>query len=132
MDELNKISDYQHFSDDLVDAILEEAGKIGSEVLDPCNLSGDHEGSKRLDSGEVRTPKGYKEAYESLRDGGWFGLKQRAIWWTTNPVTLSAAVNEIWHSSNMSLALCHLLTQGLIYALQKSASDDQKISMFLN
>ena len=59
LDELNKISDYQHFSDDLVDAILEEAGKIGSEVLDPCNLSGDHEGSKRLDSGEVRTPKGY-------------------------------------------------------------------------
>ena len=127
LDELNKISDYQHFSDDLVDAILEEAGKIGSEVLDPCNLSGDHEGSKRLDSGEVRTPKGYKEAYESLRDGGWFGLEAKEQYGGQQiPVTLSAAVNEIWHSSNMSLALCHLLTQGLIYALQKSASDDQK------
>ena len=127
LDELNKISDYQHFSDDLVDAILEEAGKIGSEVLDPCNLSGDHEGSKRLDTGEVRTPKGYKEAYESLRDGGWFGLEAKEQYGGQQiPVTLSAAVNEIWHSSNMSLALCHLLTQGLIYALQKSASDDQK------
>ena len=127
LDELNKISDYQHFSDDLVDAILEEAGKIGSEVLDPCNLSGDHEGSKRLDSGEVKTPKGYKEAYESLRDGGWFGLEAKEQYGGQQiPVTLSAAVNEIWHSSNMSLALCHLLTQGLIYALQKSASDDQK------
>ena len=127
LDELNKISEYQHFSDDLVDAILEEAGKIGSEVLDPCNLSGDHEGSKRLDSGEVRTPKGYKEAYESLRDGGWFGLEAKEQYGGQQiPVTLSAAVNEIWHSSNMSLALCHLLTQGLIYALQKSASDDQK------
>ena len=127
LEELNKISDYQHFSDDLVDAILEEAGKIGSEVLDPCNLSGDHEGSKRLDSGEVRTPKGYKEAYESLRDGGWFGLEAKEQYGGQQiPVTLSAAVNEIWHSSNMSLALCHLLTQGLIYALQKSASDDQK------
>ena len=127
LDELNKISDYQHFSDDLVDAILEEAGKIGSEVLDPCNLSGDHEGSKRLDSGEVRTPKGYKEAYESLRDGGWFGLEAKEQYGGQQiPVTLSAAVNEIWHSSNMSLALCHLLTQGLIYALQKSASDEQK------
>ncbi len=127
LDELNNISDYQHFSDDLVDAILEEAGKIGSEVLDPCNLSGDHEGSKRLDSGEVRTPKGYKEAYESLRDGGWFGLEAKEQYGGQQiPVTLSAAVNEIWHSSNMSLALCHLLTQGLIYALQKSASDDQK------
>ena len=127
LDDLSKIPDYQHFSDDLVDAILEEAGKIGSEVLDPCNLSGDHEGSKRLDSGEVKTPKGYKEAYESLRDGGWFGLEAKEQYGGQQiPVTLSAAVNEIWHSSNMSLALCHLLTQGLIYALQKSASEDQK------
>ena len=127
LDDLTKIPDYQHFSDDLVDAILEEAGKIGSEVLDPCNLSGDHEGSKRLDSGEVKTPKGYKEAYESLRDGGWFGLEAKEQYGGQQiPVTLSAAVNEIWHSSNMSLALCHLLTQGLIYALQKSASEDQK------
>jgi alkylation response protein AidB-like acyl-CoA dehydrogenase len=127
LEDLTKISDYQHFSDDLVDAILEEAGKIGSEVLDSCNLSGDHEGSKRLDSGEVKTPKGYKEAYESLRDGGWFGLEAKEQYGGQQiPVTLSAAVNEIWHSSNMSLALCHLLTQGLIYALQKSASEDQK------
>ena len=127
LDELSKIPDYQEFSDDLVDAILEEAGKIGSEVLDPCNLSGDHEGSKRLDTGEVKTPKGYKEAYESLRDGGWFGLEAKEQFGGQQiPVTLSAAVNEIWHSSNMSLALCHLLTQGLIYALQKSASEDQR------
>ena len=127
LDELSNIPDYQEFSDDLIDAILEEAGKIGSEVLDPCNLSGDHEGSKRLDNGEVKTPAGYKEAYESLRDGGWFGLEAKEQFGGQQiPVTLSAAVNEIWHSSNMSLALCHLLTQGLIYALQKSASDDQK------
>ena len=127
LQDLTKIPDYQHFSDDLVDAILEEAGKIGSEVLDPCNISGDHEGSKRLDSGEVKTPQGYKEAYENLRDGGWFGLEAKEQFGGQQiPVTLSAAVNEIWHSSNMSLALCHLLTQGLIYALQKSASEDQK------
>jgi alkylation response protein AidB-like acyl-CoA dehydrogenase len=127
LQDLTKIPDYQHFSDDLVDAILEEAGKIGSEVLDPCNLSGDHEGSKILDSGEVKTPQGYKEAYENLRDGGWFGLEAKEQFGGQQiPVTLSAAVNEIWHSSNMSLALCHLLTQGLIYALQKSASEDQK------
>jgi 3-(methylthio)propanoyl-CoA dehydrogenase len=127
LQDLTKIPDYQNFSDDLVDAILEEAGKIGSEVLDPCNLSGDHEGSKRLDSGEVKTPQGYKEAYEKLKDGGWFGLEAKEQFGGQQiPVTLSAAVNEIWHSSNMSLALCHLLTQGLIYALQKSASEDQK------
>ena len=127
LDELSQIKDYQEFSDDLVDAVLEEAGKIASDVLDPCNLPGDHEGSKRLDDGTVVTPKGYKEAYASLRDGGWFGLEAKERFGGQQiPVTLSAAVNEIWHSSNMSLALCHLLTQGLIYALQKSASDEQK------
>ena len=127
LEDLSKIKDYNDFSDDLVDAILEEAGKIGSEVLDPCNLSGDHEGSKIQEDGNVITPKGYKEAYQSLRDGGWFGLEAKEKFGGQQiPVTLSAAVNEIWHSSNMSLALCHLLTQGLIYALQKSASEDQK------
>ena len=127
LDDLSKIKDYNDFSNDLVDAILEEAGKIGSEVLDPCNLSGDHEGSKIQEDGNVITPKGYKEAYQSLRDGGWFGLEAKEKFGGQQiPVTLSAAVNEIWHSSNMSLALCHLLTQGLIYALQKSASEDQK------
>ena len=127
LEELSKIKDYNDFSDDLVDAILEEAGKIGSEVLDPCNLSGDHEGSKIQEDGNVITPKGYKEAYQNLRDGGWFGLEAKEKFGGQQiPVTLSAAVNEIWHSSNMSLALCHLLTQGLIYALQKSASEDQK------
>ena len=127
LEDLSKIKDYSEFSDDLVDAILEEAGKIGSEVLDPCNLSGDHEGSKIQENGNVITPKGYKEAYQSLRDGGWFGLEAKEKFGGQQiPVTLSAAVNEIWHSSNMSLALCHLLTQGLIYALQKSASEDQK------
>ena len=127
LEDLSKIKDYNEFSDDLVDAILEEAGKIGSEVLDPCNLSGDHEGSKIQEDGSVITPKGYKEAYQSLRDGGWFGLEAKEKFGGQQiPVTLSAAVNEIWHSSNMSLALCHLLTQGLIYALQKSASEDQK------
>ena len=133
LEDLSKIKDYNDFSDDLVDAILEEAGKIGSEVLDPCNLSGDHEGSKIQEDGNVITPKGYKEAYQSLRDGGWFGLEAKEKFGGQQiPVTLSAAVNEIWHSSNMSLALCHLLTQGLIYALQKSASEDQKIFMSLN
>ena len=127
LEDISKIKDYNEFSDDLVDAILEEAGKIGSEVLDPCNLSGDHEGSKIQEDGKVITPKGYKEAYQSLRDGGWFGLEAKEKFGGQQiPVTLSAAVNEIWHSSNMSLALCHLLTQGLIYALQKSASEDQK------
>ncbi len=127
LEDLSRIKDYNDFSDDLVDAILEEAGKIGSEVLDPCNLSGDHEGSKIQEDGNVITPKGYKEAYQSLRDGGWFGLEAKEKFGGQQiPVTLSAAVNEIWHSSNMSLALCHLLTQGLIYALQKSASEDQK------
>ena len=127
LDDILKINEYQDFSDDLLDAVLEEASKIASDILAPCNLSGDEEGSKRLPDGKVITPKGYKEAYESLRDGGWFGLEAKSEFGGQQmPLSLSAAVNEMWHSSNMSFALCHLLTQGLIYALQKSASTEQK------
>ena len=124
---LNSLDDYKDFGEDYIEPILEEAGKIASDILDPCNFSGDQEGSKRFEDGSVRTPSGYKQAYESLRDGGWFGLEAKEKYGGQQiPLTLSAAVNEIWHSSNMSFALCHLLTQGLIYALQKSASEEQK------
>ena len=64
---------YEDFTPDLVDAVLEEAAKICEEVLLPLNRSGDEEGCT-LENGVVRTPKGFKEAYTTFREGGWTAL----------------------------------------------------------
>src|ERR1044072_770550 len=61
---------------DVVEAVLEEIGKIASEVLQPLNAVGDEEGC-RLENGEVRTPKGFREEWALLREGGWMGLTGR-------------------------------------------------------
>lgn len=124
----------QHIGNDevnaeLADAVLEEAGKLASDVIAPLNHKGDMTGAKRQDDGTVVTPPGFIAAHAAMREGGWTSMEARAEFGGQNlPMALTTAVNELWHSANMAFALCHLLTQGQIYALQKSASPDlQKI-----
>lgn len=112
---------------DLVDAVLTEAGKLAQDVIAPTNHRGDELGSIHNDDGSVTTPKGFAEAYKALGDGGWTAMDAIEDYGGQNmPMTISAMVNEIWQSANMAFALSHLLTQGQIYALQKSANEDQK------
>src|ERR1700743_2869328 len=64
---------FEEFTPDLLDAVLEEAAKVATDVLLPINASGDIEGCT-YENGVVRTPKGFKEAYDQFRDGGWTAL----------------------------------------------------------
>jgi len=124
--EVAKLPGYEDASPDTVDAILEEASKFSSEVLDPINYSGDQEGSKWSD-GEVRTPKGFREAYRQFCAGGWNALPFEAQWGGQGlPKLVSTPVQEMWKSSNMSFSLCPLLTQGAIEALLLRGSEPLK------
>ena len=110
---------------ELADAVLEEAGKLAGDVIAPLNHSGDIAGAKRQDDGKVITPDGFCEAYAAMGQGGWTAMEAGEDFGGQNlPMTLTTAVNELWQSANMAFALCHLLTQGQIYALQKSASPE--------
>ncbi|MDA8873920.1 acyl-CoA dehydrogenase [Alphaproteobacteria bacterium] len=110
---------------ELADAVLEEAGKLAGDVIAPLNHSGDITGAKRQDDGQVITPDGFRDAYAAMGQGGWTAMEAAEDFGGQNlPMTLTTAVNELWQSANMAFALCHLLTQGQIYALQKSASPE--------
>ena len=124
--EVAKLPGYEDATSDVVDAILEEASKFASGVLDPINYSGDQEGSK-WSNGEVRTPKGFREAYKQFCQGGWNALAFEHEWGGQGlPRLVSTPVQEMWKSSNMSFSLCPLLTQGAIEALILRGSDSLK------
>jgi alkylation response protein AidB-like acyl-CoA dehydrogenase len=123
LSEVAKLPGYQDATPDTVDAILEEASKFASEVLDPLNYSGDQQGSEWSD-GVVTTPKGFKQAYRQYVESGWGALPFDSHWGGQGlPKLVATAVEEMFTSSNMSFSLCPLLTQGAIHALELCGSD---------
>ncbi|MCZ6765095.1 MAG: acyl-CoA dehydrogenase [Alphaproteobacteria bacterium] len=111
---------------DVIRQILDEAGAVAAEVLAPLNQSGDREGSV-LENGVVRTPKGFKEAYQVYQEGGWNGLGLTSDYGGMGlPNTLAMALQEFWQGANMGFALCPILTQGAALAVDRHGSERQK------
>jgi len=118
--ELEKQRDLPGFAElepDLIDDILTNAAKFCEQVLQPINQSGDEEGC-HFENGVVRTPKGFKEAYEAYRQAGWGGLGAPAEFGGSDmPMLLTMAVNEMATSANQSFAMYPGLTGAAYSAL---------------
>jgi alkylation response protein AidB-like acyl-CoA dehydrogenase len=123
---LAQLPHFEAATADLVDAILEEAGKLSAGVFAPLNRIGDTEGAK-LANGVVTLPAGVREAYAAYVEGGWMTLGADPAWGGQGlPFVLATAVQEQTTSANMALSLCPMLSQGAIEALTAHGSEDQK------
>ncbi len=117
---------YESFSPDLFDTILEEAAKFFSATLLPINLSGDIEGC-HYENGVVRTPKGFKEAYDAFCEGGWHGLSSDPAYGGQGlPMTVGKLVEEMICACNLSFGMYPGLTHGASIALKSFGSEALK------
>jgi alkylation response protein AidB-like acyl-CoA dehydrogenase len=124
-DLLAQLPGYGHATLDVMEAVLEEAGKFAAGVLSPLNRRGDLQGA-RWHEGRVATAGGWKQAYEQFIAAGWNGLScPEELGGQNLPRAVSALVEEMWNGANMAFALCPMLTRGAIDAIEVCGSADQ-------
>ncbi|OAN66787.1 acyl-CoA dehydrogenase [Rhodobacteraceae bacterium EhC02] len=120
------IPGYAELEADFTAAVLEEAGKLTSEVLAPLNAVGDVEGCK-LENGVVRTPTGFKAAFDQVREGGWTGLDMPEQYGGQGmPYVMGTAVGEMFSASNQAFTMYQGLTHGAASAILAHGTDAQK------
>ncbi len=126
LDGLAALPGYEHVEQEFVDAILDEAGKFLTDVWFPLNRSGDIEGS-HLRDGVVKTPEGFKDAFQRMAQAGWLGIPFPEQYGGGNmPATIVTALGEIINATNTSLAMAPGLTQGAVDALLEHGSEEIK------
>jgi acyl-CoA dehydrogenase len=122
----SSIPGYSDLDADFLSAILEEAGKITSQVLAPLNAVGDQEGC-HFENGVIRTPAGFKDAFEQVKEGGWTGIDCDPEFGGQGlPYLVGTAVGEMFASSNMAFGMYQGLTHGAYSAIHAHGTEAQK------
>ncbi|NOD47004.1 acyl-CoA dehydrogenase [Ruegeria sp. HKCCD5849] len=117
---------YNELEAEFTGAVLEEAGKVATNVLHPLNVVGDTEGC-RLENGIVYTPTGFKDAFEQMKEGGWTGLDMPDEYGGQNmPYVIGTAVGEMFSGSNQAFTMYQGLTHGAASAILAHGTDEQK------
>ena len=120
------IPGYDELDSDFTNAVLEEASKIAGDVLSPLNQIGDTQGCV-LENGVVRTPTGFKAAFDQVRDGGWTALDCDPEYGGQGlPYLMSTAVGEMMSGANMAFNMYQGLTHGAYSAIHVHGTDAQK------
>ncbi|TAM51239.1 MAG: acyl-CoA dehydrogenase [Paraburkholderia sp.] len=127
--DIAKIAELPGFEEagiDTAQAVLEESAKLCGEVLAPLNVEGDRNPSTWKDGVVTATP-GFKEAFRQFSDGGWQGVQHPAEYDGQGlPKLIATPCIEMLNASNLSFALCPLLTDGAVEALLTAGSEEQK------
>ena len=124
--DLQNTTRHAELGDDLVDAIVNEAGRFAAEEIAPLTADAAKHGTP-LKAGAVSTPPGWREAYHAWIEGGWNGLAADVESGGQGlPQMLSAAAMEMWNSGSMAFAIGPTLTIGAVEAMEKHASEDLK------
>jgi len=118
---------FENATQDMIDTVVNEAGKFCSEVLAPINQIGDEQGCTRHEDGSVTTPDGFKEAYDAYVESGWGTLaKPEEFGGQGLPHVLGFTVEEFTGTANQAFAMYPGLTNGATAAIEAAGSQEQK------
>jgi alkylation response protein AidB-like acyl-CoA dehydrogenase len=127
-DELKQMPKHADMDADTISAVLEEGGKFASEVIFPLNQIGDEQGcTLNRDTHEVKTPDGFKAAYDQYVQGGWPALSADPDYGGQGlPVVVNQCFYEMLNSANQAWTMYPGLTHGAYEALHAHGTDAQK------
>lgn len=125
-EQYKKLSGYDDLDRETLDAILEEGAKFAENELAPLNRSGDEEGCQ-FNSGQVTTPKGFKEAYAKYIEGGWPSLNTNVNYGGQGlPNLLGVVMSELTGTANWSWAMYPGLSHGALHTIDEHGTEEQK------